>query len=127
MVISVVPSGSPPFAIRDPLHPALQLGFSESCTQLKHGHACSVTFLILLSFMSHIPETYAHRKVKKPLKVKLKKVIVTLFICSVRILVAHAGTTRICWAGATPRFFRHNQVAKSGVAPAQLGAIPRPY
>jgi hypothetical protein len=88
---------------------------------------------MLLPFLPHIPETCAHRKMKKPLKTKLKKVIVILFICSVRILAAHAGTTRFTLMPAPfvglerpTRLFRHEQMAKSGVAPAQLGAIPRP-
>ena len=37
MVISEVPSVPPPFAIRAPLHPALQLELSDSCTRPKHG------------------------------------------------------------------------------------------
>jgi len=61
MVTSVSPSVSSPFAIRDPLHPALQSAFSESCTQAKLGHFACVIFLMLLP---HIREACAHRKVK---------------------------------------------------------------
>ncbi len=37
MVLSEVPSASAPFVICDPLHPALQLAFSDSCTRAKDG------------------------------------------------------------------------------------------
>jgi hypothetical protein len=37
MVPSEVPSVSSPFIICGPLHGALQLAFSESCTRSKHG------------------------------------------------------------------------------------------
>lgn len=37
MVLSKVPSVSPPFVIRDPLHGALQVVFSDYCTRAKHG------------------------------------------------------------------------------------------
>jgi len=37
MVLSEVPSVSAPFVIRDPLHPALHLAFSDSCTRAKDG------------------------------------------------------------------------------------------
>jgi hypothetical protein len=43
MVISVSPSTSSPFAIRYPLRPALQLAFSDRCTQPKLGHAGCLT------------------------------------------------------------------------------------
>ena|SRR5256885_17000929 len=42
-VLSEVPSVSPPFDIRDALHPALQNDCSGSCTRQLHGHASSVT------------------------------------------------------------------------------------
>ena len=50
-------------------------------------------------------------------KTKLKKVILTLFSCSVRILTAHRCTTRfvlipasVSWAGADRHGFRGNEV-----------------
>src|SRR5271169_6924579 len=43
MVLSEVPRASPPFVIRDVLHPALQLAFSDSCTRAIHGLASCVT------------------------------------------------------------------------------------
>jgi len=155
MVISVSPSASSPFAIRYPLHPALQLAFFESGTQLKCGYAScvtggsdptnfwadsspksgvaparfsvfsTVTFVGTVLLSPTVPRNCSRHRLKNLEKTKLKKVILTLFRCSVRILTAHRGTlmsASICWAGATATV----SVATKGVAPAQLGATPRP-
>jgi hypothetical protein len=86
-----------------------------------------VFFLALLFSFScrlsrRITETYAHHKVKSLVKTKLKKVILTLFTCSVRIPAAHAGKTRrklipgsTDWAGATHEsLWPRNRVQKWG-------------
>ncbi len=138
MVISVSPSASSPFAIRYLLHPALQLAFFESGTQLKYGHAScvtggsdptnfwadsspksgvaparfsvfsTVTFVGIGSLSPTLQRNCSRHRLKNLEKTKLKKVILTLFSCSVRILTAHRCTTRfvlisasVSWAGAT--------------------------
>jgi hypothetical protein len=60
-------------------------------------------------------------------KAKLKYVIPTFFTCFAKILNARTeGSFLLGWSD--PRFtFGHGTVYKSGVAPDQHGAIPRPF
>jgi hypothetical protein len=70
------------------------------------------SFLCLL--FPRFPVTYAHHKVKKMVKTKLKYVIPTFFTCFTQILAAR--TQRIsCWAGAThDSLWAQNRVQKWG-------------
>jgi len=72
------------------------------------------------------PETYAHPKLKKMEKTKLKEVIPTFFICSPRFTPREPNETT-CWAGATHEsLWPRNRVQKWGRLQPNTGFCPRP-
>jgi len=72
------------------------------------------------------PETYAHPKLKKMLKTKLKQVIPTFFSCFDQILAASTeGSFLLGWSD--PRLTLATESCAKVGAPAQHGAIPRPF
>ena len=73
-------------------------------------------------------ETYAHHKVKKMVKTKLKYVIPTFFTCFAEILVAHARTQGSFLLGwSDPRFTLGTEpCAKVGSLQPNTVFCPRP-
>jgi hypothetical protein len=75
------------------------------------------------------PDTYAHPKLKKVVKTKLKSVIPTFSTFFAQILDAHTraeGSFLLGWSDPTTHF-GHGTVCESGVAPAQPVFCPRPH
>src|SRR5207244_11008679 len=68
---------------------------SDLVAPARFGVFSTVTFAFTASLSPTLRRNCSRHRVKNLEKTKLKKVILTLFTCSVRILAGHCGTTRV--------------------------------